>query len=281
MAISKNLLEKFDIEEASKMMRSGKSQKEIGEKFGIAAQRVSECFKAHGVKFIKRSFYIDDFFFDTIDSEKKAYILGFLIADGCIREEKRKTTTSYRIAFNNSIDDEDVIKLIHESICPEAKLVYHNASTAKVTRKTGITLQWTSEDMAKTLMSKYNIFPHKTTDTEFELPENSIPESLWRHVIRGFFDGDGHYGKSQIEFIFTSKKFMNQILKFFSQFKYRIVECEGKSVIYYKLIITGGTKLITYTKTLFYQDSNYYLKRKYAQFNSELTEEIAQGSEVM
>ena len=31
------------------------------------------------------------------------------------------------------------------------------------------------------LANKYNIKPHKTLDKEFFIPENTIPEDLWRH----------------------------------------------------------------------------------------------------
>jgi len=58
--------------------------------------------------------------------------------------------------------------------------------------------------MADILMNKYKIMPRKTLDSEFELPDNSVPLHLWRHFVRGFFDGDGHCGKWEIQFVFTS-----------------------------------------------------------------------------
>lgn len=59
-----------------------------------------------GIKYVRRKFPINDTFFDVIDSELKAYALGFLVADGCIKHEKRANGNfSYRVAFNNSIDD--------------------------------------------------------------------------------------------------------------------------------------------------------------------------------
>lgn len=84
---------------------------------------------------------INDFYFDEIDSEDKAYLLGFLIADGCIRAEKRKNgNISYRICFSNSVDDEEAIKLLHSKICPKASLTIDNQSTESVTRKDRYTL---------------------------------------------------------------------------------------------------------------------------------------------
>lgn len=203
-------LEMFDPEKAVKLMLEGKNQEEIGIALGgIPKQRISDLFKMFGIKFIRRKFPINDNYFDIIDSEDKAYLLGFLIADGCIRKEKRRNgNISYRICFSNSIDDKEAIELLHSKICPKATLGISNQSTEAIKRKDNYTLQWTSPHMVETLINKYRIIPHKTEDSEFKLPENSIPENMWRHLIRGFFDGDGHCGKYELQFVFTSKPFM-------------------------------------------------------------------------
>ena len=72
------------------MMRKGYRQAEIGKVFGIEAQRVSDCFKYYNVHFDKRGMYINDTYFDVINTEEKAYLLGFLVADGCCRLEKER-----------------------------------------------------------------------------------------------------------------------------------------------------------------------------------------------
>lgn len=246
---------------------------------GIPKQRISELFKQFGITFVRRTMPINDKFFDTIDSEEKAYILGFLVADGCVREEKRKNGISYRIAFNNSIDDKEAIELIHSLICPKAKLLIKNSSTETIKRKDSYILQWGSNYMADILKNKYNILPHKTLGSTFCIPENSIPNDLWRHFIRGFFDGDGHCGKYDIGFVFTSIPFMKQVLNPFKEFNIKVYKIEGKTCIYYKVVIHGGQKILNFTKNYFYKDAHYYLNRKYNQFNAEVKSEIAQGSE--
>lgn len=280
MAKSK-YLEMFDPELATKLMLEGKNQEEIGMALGgIPKQRISDLFKQFGIKFVRRTMPINDFYFDEIDSEDKAYLLGFLIADGCIREEKRKNgNISYRICFSNSVEDKEAIELLHSQICSKASLTIDNQSTTHTTRKDRYTLQWTSPHMVDVLMNKYKIMPHKTYDSEFSIPEGVIPENMWRHLIRGFFDGDGHCGPYEISFIFTSIPFMNQILRYFKDFNIKIYEVQGKTMTYYKVVVHGGKKIISFTKDFFYTNSKYYLKRKYVQFNTEVSSEIAQGSE--
>ena len=268
-------LEKFNLDRAIEMMKEGKTQTVIGEEFGISAQRVSDCFKYHNVEFDKRHLQINDYYFDVIDTEEKAYLLGFLVADGCCRLEKRhKTHFSKRIAFMNTIDDKEAIEALHNNICPKSSLLIKEYTCNR--RKTPqYTLQWTSDHMFDILGSKYNIRPHKTLDKEFFLPEDTIPTELWRHFIRGFFDGDGHIGANSLEFVFTSEPFMYQILGWFSNFQYRIYHIQGKTTDYWKAVIPLDDKRRKCIKDFFYKDAKLYLSRKYEAFNTEITYNIA------
>ena len=261
-------LKLFNVEKATEMMLQGKSQKEIGEEFGIPAQRISECFKYHNIKFVKRSFYVNDYYFDKIESEDKAYVLGFLVADGCVKREARKNGYSYRISFNNSIDDKEAIDLIHSKICPDAKIVIsknlHNRR-----KKPQYTLQWTSEYMYNILVS-YGIKPRKTYDKEFKIPEGLLTQEMWRHFIRGFFDGDGHVGPETIEFVFTSEPFMYQVMSWFSNFTYRTYHIDGKTTDYWKVVINGSDSVKACIYHYLYDNAHYFLTRKKECFNTEI-----------
>lgn len=278
MAKSK-YLEMFNPDLAIKLMREGKNQKEIGEAMGgIPKQRVSDLFKKFNIKFERRTSPINDEYFDEIDSEDKAYLLGFLIADGCIRAEPRKSgTVTYRICFTNSVDDKDTMELLHNKICPKLAMSISNASTDTIKRKDRYTLQWTSYHMVNTLINKYHIVPRKTYDSKFKLPEGSVSPEMWRHLIRGFFDGDGHCGQCEIQFIFTTIPFMEQVLSFFKGFNIKTYKITGKTMDCYKVVIHGGKQIKEFTKEFFYKDAKYYLQRKYMQFNTEVSPEITKG----
>jgi hypothetical protein len=267
-------LERFDISIATQMMKQGNNQTEIGKFFGISAQRVSDCFKYHNVKFDRRGLQINDTYFDVIDSEEKAYLLGFLVADGCCRLEKRGNSYAKRIAFNNTIDDREAIEALHKNICPTSSLLI-KYYTFQRRKKPQYTLQWTSEYMYDMLSTKYNIRSHKTLDKEFLIPEDSIPDELWRHFIRGFFDGDGHIGHNTFELVFTAKPFMNQIVKWFSNFRYRIYHIQGKTIDYWKFVVPIDDSLKKVIKDFLYKDATIYLHRKYDAFNTEITYNIA------
>ena len=281
----KKYISKFNPEEIIKLNNKGKTIREIAEVVDIPEKRLAEMIKFFNLD-VKKGVCnkVNESFFDIIDSEEKAYLLGFFIADGCIQREAKKRngeiySYSYRFSINNSIDDEEVVSLFQQLICPHKKLEYkNNQKGVKIKRKQQVCIRWTSKHMYETL-SLYNIHERKTYDSEFEFPFDKIPEDLVRHFIRGFFDGDGHKSKTEIEFILTSKKFGNQILKFFKNFNYRWYEIKGKTCIYYKLYITGGKKLMTWIYNQFYNNANCFLNRKYILFNTEVSSEITQGSE--
>jgi intein/homing endonuclease len=110
---------------------------------------------------------------------------------------------------------------------------------------------------------------------EFFIPEDSIPDELWRHFIRGFFDGDGHIGHNTFELVFTSEPFMNQIAKWFSNFRYRIYHTQGKTTDYWKFVVPIDDSLKKVIKDFLYKDATIYLYRKYDAFNTEITYNIA------
>ena len=259
------------------------SIKTIAEKLNTYSSKISLILKKHGIK-PKTKFKgwkkVNDTFFDVIDSEEKAYILGFFVADGCIRMEKDKkgNFTHSRLCFSNSIDDEDIINIIHETICPENKIIKLHNTKDGANRKPQLILQWTSKHMKNTLVEKYKILPKKTYDLNFEIPLNTIPENLFRHFVRGYVDGDGDFNCEHLGFVSNSKKFAQQIIDFFrnefeknkslvEDFIYNIYEIEGKTTKYYKVNFSAGKGRRKLYEKILYEDSTIFLKRKRNNFN--------------
>lgn len=277
-------LSKFNIEEIKRLSDEGLNLKQIAEKIDIPSRRLGEMLKENNISLPKGYRYkVNDTFFDSIDSEIKAYLLGFFVADGCMQKEAKYRngeiySYSYRMMFCNSIDDKDIIELFQQYICPSKKLEYsNNQSGVKVKRKSQIHFKWNSKYMFETLLT-YNIISRKTYDFEFKFPFEKIPLELHRHFIRGFFDGNGHKGISDISFVATSKKFLLQIVNFFKGFKYRIDTCKSKNCTYYNLYILGGKESLNKINDIFYKDSNYFLKRKYLLFNPEVIVETKEST---
>lgn len=261
------------------------SIKKVAEKLNTYDSKISSILKKNGItpkKKFKGWKKVNDEFLDVIDTEEKAYILGFFIADGCIKEEidKRDNGKRYRLSFCNSIDDEEIIELIHKKICPENKIQHIHNTKDGANRKPQLTLQWTSNHMKNTLIEKYKILPKKTYDLDFKLPDNLIPKNLFRHFVRGFIDGDGTINGGDIRFVFNSKPFALQIVDFFKnefeknkdlfeEFSYTLQEIDGKTTKYYRLRLPVGKgrkklyeKILYYNATIFLHRKRYGLYKK-------------------
>ena len=124
--------------------------------------------------------YVDDNYFGVINTEDKAYFIGFIMADGCIL--KGSHTQEYvRIGLHVNIKDIDIVE----------KFKYFTKSTNKIfigDRFNDCALRFVSKQMVKDL-GKYGIVPLKTGN-ETLITEN-IPYNLLRHTVRGLIDGDG------------------------------------------------------------------------------------------
>lgn len=256
----------------------GKTLKEICSVVGFYPDKISKYLKSFGLKpnCNNKTKWVNEHYFDEIDSEEKAYILGFFIADGCIREEydKRDGRIGTRLCFSNSVDDAEIIEYIHNVLCPHNKIQYvHNTVGAK-NRKPQMSLQWTSRTMVKDLKEIFGIVPRKTFDVTYVFPFEKVGKEYHKDFIRGFIDGDGTISKEDIRFVFNSPLFAKQIVDILYEsvylpnkdlmydFKYTLKEMDGKNTKYWRVRIpTGHGKYKFYRKYL-YDNAKIFLTRK-------------------
>lgn len=200
----------------------------------------------------RRKYYFNENYFDTIDTEHKAYILGFIGADGNNNRE------GFRIELHNK-DDDILIKIMEE--------IGECAHKCKG-RKCGI--YYYSAHMSKTL-TMLGVPPAKTHVYDFY---KECREDLIKHYIRGYFDGDGgisinynYYARPNASFtgneLFILKA--REILE-------PIIGSKGSVATRHKNtpnIITlnyCGTNVVHRLLEYLYEDSNIYLDRKYNKY---------------
>lgn len=225
---------------------------------------------------------VNDNFFNIIDSEIKAYLLGFFIADGFIveRTSKIKKTKNYRFGITLSEIDKYIINYYSKFICPSNKVRRDHNPKGAVDRKPTYGIQWTSEEMKDTMYNKYNIKALKTYDLDFKFPFETIPPDLVRHFIRGFFDGDGHISsksKGNITFAIygTSYKFLEQLGNIFEnefEVEKRIEGTIKHTMTLYCLRFKtkdlNRVKFFTNLYNYFYNNSEFFLERKKYKFQT-------------
>ncbi len=170
---------KEQIQDMLTSYEQGESLSKIAQRYGTSWQVLSTLLKKHGL--VLRSHYeemrkhtCNHAYFHTIDSEEKAYWLGFLTADGCI-------TTGDRISVHlASIDCGHLYKL--------KEAIKATQSISECKRSCSLVI--CSPEMAADL-ALHGIVPNKTFSTQ---PAQVAPE-LERHYWRGVIDGDGHISR--------------------------------------------------------------------------------------
>ena len=119
-----------------------------------------------------RKYNLDESFFEKIDSEEKAYWLGFLSGDGFI-------TPGNKVRLSLGVKDKKHLRKFKETVKWKGKDYFHKNTN-------GLEVYFRSLKMMKDL-ARYNITQRKTFTIKFP----NIPKSLERHFIRGVFDADG------------------------------------------------------------------------------------------
>lgn len=202
-------------------------------------------------------------YFKVIDTEEKAYWLGFIFADGCISE---KDGNSKRLKITLKLSDLEHISKFINSIEGNLK---PSIKTAKCKGKdfgvAEVVINCT--EMCNDLI-KLGAIPNKTK--LLEVPE--IEYDLKNHFMRGYIDGDGSLymgdrkgreGKKRfaVEIVGYNCKILDDINEYFN-------ENGISSKIYFKR--ENNSKVGVYGKDsinklieLVYINSNIYLDRKY------------------
>ena len=279
MKFSKHI-HKFNTNEIIELISKGLNNRQISEEIEIPQRILSEMLKHFNIE-NKNKRYIKNInhdYFNNIDNENKAYILGFLLADGCVLVEPKKKngkiySYSKRISFCNSISDYEIIEKIRNEISPQSNIKIFQNNKGTVNRKPQCVLRIGSSEIVDKLID-IDIKPRKTEDLNFKFDFSIIPEHLIRHFIRGFFDGDGCFSKIKqslsITIISTSLNFLNQIAKYFTNLSEGINEVireiNGKTTNYYTLNFnferTDKPEKVLKIYNYLYDDSELYLIRK-------------------
>jgi len=166
----------------AEMYQAGTGYTRIAKVLGYPRRQVRQAIINQGVKIKKpkgERYKVDETAFDCIDNELAAYWLGFIYADGCV------TGNDLRIDLNKR--DEQHL----EKICPFLKtkrpLWHSRQRPSKVLFKVG------NRHLAQRLQS-LGILPDRP-NVNFAISQ--VPEQLYHHFIRGYFDGDGSAGRKQ------------------------------------------------------------------------------------
>ena len=148
-------------------------------KFNIDRHILSNYFKSKGIKINPNGKQnINSNIFNTIDTEEKAYWLGFLYADGNVLDNN---TISLELS---TVDKEHLIKF--NSFLNKSLDIREDKNRVRCIFK---------DTTIKNSLVNLGCIPRKSLVLRFP-KDKQVPKRLKRHFVRGYIDGDGSIYKS-------------------------------------------------------------------------------------
>ena len=224
--------------------------------------------KINRLGLVKSNYNYDYSFFNVIDTEEKAYWLGFISADGnvWINEE----TQSCEVCIKLQASDFEHLKKFNKTIHGNLQVTFDEricSFTGKPHKCCNIRLY--CKEMAYDLI-KHNVIPNKSLVIKYL---NTLPKELERHYIRGYFDGNGCLSISKVnennfrcDFTSGSKDYTLGLKKALKNEGFDSYMVKSKYGNCYRLNINGGKKGCLKFLDYMYKDSTIYLDRKFNRY---------------
>lgn len=266
MAISINKVSEEIKQKIIEDYKNNISLRNLEEKYNVSRSTISSYLEKIGIKKIKgnhyRKYFHDEDFFEKIDSEEKAYWLGFMFADGYIVDnEKRYGQDAFALTLAK--DSIDSLEKFKKSIKATNPITW---DTSKKNSQPQGRLLMRSQKTVNDLIDKGCV---KQKSLILQPPKN-IPEELIRHFIRGFFDGDGSlmkYERTKDSTIYsiniTSTYEMVKWIKQVFQMGQIFPEKRREQTWYFTV---GGNQQVITLYHFLYDDATIWMDRKYNRF---------------
>ena len=251
------------------------SIRKIADQYNVGYKPITRILKENNITTKKNDFYrkknCDENFFDIIDTEEKAYWLGFIYADGCLS----KTKTCDRLEIKLAETDKNHLEKFKQSLQSEHHIGTYISSNGYNIGKPYCSLAIVNRCLADGLISK-GISYQKTHILQFP-NENQVPNDLISHFIRGYFDGDGSVychqdsGVGGISFTGT-ENMLNSILmhiKTVVPTNTQVHQYKNKDIYDLKI---GGRNCFHQCYEYLYDNATIFLDRKKDKFEEILNE---------
>lgn len=254
--------DKYD--EIVKLYESELSTVKIATLYGVTHKTITKILDKMGIKRRNngnRKYKLNETYFDEIDTPNKAYILGFLYADG--------SNSEHKCTISMSLQEEDgyILEKIRQEIGSEKPLEfldYSNKHDGGYNYKNQYRLLMFSRHMCNALKDK-GVVPNKSLILKWP---TFLKDDLYSHFLRGYIDGDGyiqpHKWEHCVDFISTYD-FCRQAQIYIENklgIKCRLDEASCHNGVTTYLYIRYREQVKQFLDYI-YQDAELYLERKY------------------
>jgi predicted DNA-binding protein YlxM (UPF0122 family) len=243
------------------------SNKILSQKYGLHRSTIQQILIKNGIQLRLQNYtsrkhtLTDVHYFNRIDTEEKAYILGLLFADGNINKN----------GFEISLAETD------KELLDKLSIIFYNKIILGY-RKSKLCGKYVSKPQYRLIVTsqiiKNDLIKHGCVQSKtFKIVLPKLNIDLYRHFIRGYFDGDGSIcipskKPQNITITITSnKKFCDELAEYIKS----IINVNTKSIIRYKNVgcvrLTGRKQIIRFMNWI-YTDSNLFLERKFNKYKN-------------
>ena len=235
---------------------------DLAKEYPVSSTAINGLLRRHGYKAksqseLQRKYNIDETFFDVIDTEEKAYFLGFLYADGYNNTDRNSVNLSLKE------DDKEILEILNNLLQPNKPLQYVEIKDTNSSNQYRLVIA--NKHISQKLV-ELGCDKAKTYSLMFP-SEEQVPKHLVRHFVRGYFDGDGWVGEKAISIVSTLN-FCNSLAEILKeQFNIncyiRARHPERNNTI--RMLELNKKSARTFLKWI-YKDSNIHLQRKYDRY---------------
>jgi hypothetical protein len=233
------------------------TQLEVANKLNLTLRAIKKVLEKNNLKLPlyrlnKRKLNIDIDFFKKIDSNEKAYWLGFICADGCILKTCDKVSLF--------VADKEVIEKYKKSLKSEHAITTCSnvdKRTNKVYTRYGLSI---SSKIFKQNLINLGVTPEKTD--KLEMPK--IDEKYYSYFFAGLFDGDGSLTYRKSGYMICNQIGTKEVLQFLQNYldikSTKLLKItENKCNVWKLYLYKDAEKFLNWI----YQDPNFpYLQRK-------------------
>lgn len=280
---------KISIEEIRKVHKRlclGETKQSLNKEYNVHASYFSRQFHKLSLEIPRgspRCNVIADYF-DDINTDSKAYLLGILFTDGYIKRPTEKYRHQHVIGLEVEQKDKLLIEFFNSKIKPEGTSMKIVCNNYGLTKKGVVPIHYRTtiynDHMASILLSKYNFCYSKSQNKDIHLPFEKI-KGFEYPFIRGLIDGDGSMFKIKslsngdivygISFVSCSLNACQDLANFLSKenkyFKYRIVttlnnEVENWNTVY-SVRIEARASVLWLADKIYTTDLEFCLERKF------------------
>lgn len=259
---------KEEQEEVIKKYQNGVSMRQIEKDLEINRSTISRFLEINGIKTTKgnhyRIYYHNEDFFEKIDTDEKAYFLGWMFADGYIVDYSEKYGQDQ---FGISLAEQDIELLENFKTAINSTNPIKIYDSRKLNEQKMARLLMTSQKTVDDLIDK-GCVKQKTSILE---PPKNLPREFYAAFTRGYFEGDGcitstlqgNYQNFHFQVVGTLEMmtWFQEIWGIGSVSK----ENRNEKVYYWRF---GGNQQVNNFGQIIYDNPSYYLSRKKKKFDS-------------